>query len=249
MEQLQENSNNIVENNEILEQQIIKDKIITHVDTSINQLRNLMKKYINNITTIDKADKLAYWLEDYARFLNFEDNFDPTYLKSYKRGDIIKVNLGYNIGNEEGGLHYCVVVDKDNNRSSGIITVIPLTSFKGKKLHYTSVFLGDEIYQNFKQKYDNLMLKLSNTVNSFNETTSREQIQEALNDLSFVKKMDEEMFKMKKGSVALVSQITTISKQRIYDPKKNRDILSGLRLSDASLDLINDKIKELYIKN
>lgn len=123
-----------------------------------------------------------------------------------------------------------------------------MTSFKGKELHYSSVFLGDEIYKNFKQKYDKLMLNLSNTVNSFNETTSREEIQIALNDLSFIKRMDEEMSKMKKGSVALVSQITTISKQRIYDPKKNKDILSGLRISDGSLDLINNKIKELYIK-
>ena len=60
--------------------------------------------------------------------------------------------------------------------------------------------------------------------------------------------MDSEMLKMKKGSIALVSQITTISKQKIYDPKKNKDVLSGLRLSDESLDLINNKLKKLYIK-
>ena len=53
---------------------------------------------------------------------------------------------------------------------------------------------------------------------------------------------------MKKGSVALVSQITTISKQKIYDPQKTSDILSGLRLSDSSLDLINNKIKQLFVK-
>lgn len=53
---------------------------------------------------------------------------------------------------------------------------------------------------------------------------------------------------MKKGSIALVSQITTISKQRIYNPKTSSDILANLRVSDNTLDLIDSKIKELFIK-
>lgn len=63
-----------------------------------------------------------------------------------------------------------------------------------------------------------------------------------------MKKVNSEMSKMKKGSVALISQITTISKQKIYDPQKKSDVLSDLRISDKSLDLINEKIKKLYIK-
>lgn len=69
-----------------------------------------------------------------------------------------------------------------------------------------------------------------------------------LDDLNFINKMNVEMSKMKKGSIALVSQITTISKQRIYDPQKTGDILSGLHISNESLDLINEKIKQLYVK-
>lgn len=53
---------------------------------------------------------------------------------------------------------------------------------------------------------------------------------------------------MKQGSIALINQITTISKQRIYNPKTNYDILSGIKLSPNNLDKINDKIVELYIK-
>lgn len=61
-------------------------------------------------------------------------------------------------------------------------------------------------------------------------------------------KMLIELSRMKSGSYALINQITTISKQRIYDPKYTRDILSGIRLSTDNLDLINDKIKKMYIK-
>lgn len=226
-----------------------KDEIVSHVEVSLRQLKKLMISYTNNKETISKADKLAYWLEDYSRLLSFEDDFNPNCLKSYHRGDVIKVNLGYNIGNEEGGLHYCIVIDRFNPKSSGIVTVIPLTSYKGKSLHYSSVFLGNEIYLNFKEKYDKLMLELSQKINSINvENSTQEEIKSALDNLAFAKKVNSEMSKMKKGSVALISQITTISKQKIYDPQKKSDVLSDLRISDKSLDLINEKIKKLYIK-
>ena len=146
-------------------------------------------------------------------------------------------------------MHYCIVIDRFNPKSSGIVTVIPLTSYKGKSLHYSSVFLGNEIYLNFKEKYDKLMLELSQKINSINvKNSTQEEIKSALDNLAFAKKVNSEMSKMKKGSVALISQITTISKQKIYDPQKKSDVLSDLRISDKSLDLINEKIKKLYIK-
>ena len=54
---------------------------------------------------------------------------------------------------------------------------------------------------------------------------------------------------MKTGTIALVNQLTTISKQRIYNPKKDFDILSGIQLSDDSMKKIDEKIKQLFINN
>lgn len=51
---------------------------------------------------------------------------------------------------------------------------------------------------------------------------------------------------MNNGSIALVSQITTISKLRIYTPKTNYDALANIKLSNKSLDEIDKKLKELY---
>ena len=227
-----------------------EDEIMLHKDVALQKLNTLLLKYINNPEKIDKADKLSYWLEDYCRLLEFEDEFKPDFLKTYSRGDIIKVNLGYNIGNEEGGLHYCIVIDKHNSMHSGILTVIPLTSDKGKKAHFSEVNIGNEVYSSFQKKYNSIMLDLSHKVNNINvDTASHEEISDALEQLQFVKKLNAEMSKMKKGSIALVSQITTISKQKIYDPQKTGDILSGIKISDESLDLINNKIKQLFIKN
>ena len=136
--------------------------------------------------------------------------------------------------------------------SSGIITIIPLTSDKGKKLHFSEVNLGNEIFLKFKEKYNRLQLELSKKINELafksNDNLNLKNIGEATQKLRFMMKIDEELSKMKKGSIAMVSQITTISKQRIYDPQKTGDILSGIRLSNESLDLINDKMKQLFIK-
>ncbi|MCI6637397.1 MAG: hypothetical protein MSH32_03735 [Lachnospiraceae bacterium] len=57
----------------------------------------------------------------------------------------------------------------------------------------------------------------------------------------------EEISRMKSGSMAIINQITTISKQRIYTPKKAEDFLYSVSLSDTALNKINEKLKEKYI--
>lgn len=47
------------------------------------------------------------------------------------------------------------------------------------------------------------------------------------------------------SSKALVGQIRTVSKQRIIRPKKNKDDV--IEITDTQLELIKNKIKELYI--
>lgn len=75
-----------------------------------------------------------------------------------------------------------------------------------------------------------------------------EKVEQFKNDFKYIKKVEKEISKMKKGSIALVSQITTISKQRIYDPKTSSDILANLRVSNNTLNLIDSKIRELFLK-
>lgn len=52
---------------------------------------------------------------------------------------------------------------------------------------------------------------------------------------------------MKEGSVALVNQITTVSKMRIFDPRSLKGVLSGISLSEENMEKINQKIKDLYV--
>lgn len=87
-----------------------KDYIINNANEALNKL----EKYLNDCIAEDdsklkKANLLSFWLKDYTDYLLAEEKFEPFKLKHYGRGDIIKANLGFNVGNEEGRtpLLYC----------------------------------------------------------------------------------------------------------------------------------------------
>lgn len=224
-----------------------------------------------------KASLFSYWLRDYTRMLRYEETFDPKRLKTYKRGEIVKVHLGYNIGSEEGGLHYAIVLDNNNRRSDTAITIVPLTSVKnnGRPLYHARVALGDTIYLQLQEKLSSQKTTLHENLDKNNRELDillnyiqgkadesvhieKAELEKRIKDLYAAvdkqmklldsnDKISNEISKMKSGSIALVDQITTVSKIRIYDPLYHKDVLSGIRVSDEILDLIDGKIKELYL--
>lgn len=296
-----------------------KEELLTFKDNVLDDFKQLLEDLceINH----KKSALIAYWINDYKNYLSNEDNFRPQKLVKYKRGAIIKVNLGFNLGNEQGGLHYCVVLNKSDTVNAPILNVVPLSSVKDKhkKIHYTNVDLGNEIYSNTKLKLDqkiefleadltiikslqdileniikitsksapisnkNLLCvysslkdpieEFNNIVNNLHVKPNFEPILDAdssidstvfLSKLSrytevtghlatnaskqlpLLKKLLKEIMGMKEGSIAHVDQITTISKMRIYNPKSSYDTLHDVRLSNESLTLIDNKIKELF---
>lgn len=143
-------------------------------------------------------------------------------------------------------------------------------------LHRSNVSLGDEVYQALNQKLisvqsdmakimKNLEAKLDKLektpLNPLSEdfmvqyaerrtelTILRQQIDLWKKKDQFASKMSNEIAKMKCGSIALVGQITTISKIRIYDPLYPSHVLANVRVSTQALDLLDNKLKELFLK-
>ena len=166
-----------------------------------------------------------------------------------------------NVGNEEGGLHYCIVLDKINAKSYSTLTVVPLSSLKPKaKIRDTQVYLGHELFDKLHAKYTSLRdrsLDRAIEVQKKLEDYERNNVPfratpedfKAMQDANLCFKVGTEIVQMKTGTIALINQITTISKQRIYDPKNDLGILSDVRISDKYLDLIDKKIQKLFLKN
>lgn len=268
------------------------EKVSIHKKAALSKINNLLDTYINDPEHLKKANLISFWLENYISYIQREETFDPSYLKRYERGDIIKVNFGFNVGSEYGGLHYAIVLDKYNARNSPVITVIPLTSYtEGDDIHPNDVSLGNELYlklqlkirglkQNLsteRQQTESLRSSIQTLLNILepllNEVASTDDVNKiTMNDGQssalaqagrqlksiqvhedniqkqemLLNKASSEIAKMKDGSVALPNQITTISKQRIYDPKSSYDVLSGVKLSPDGLDKLNDGLKKLF---
>lgn len=247
-------------------------EVINNKNDSINNFNSYLDTCImQDKEHLKKANLLSHWIRNYTDYLQREETFNSSFLKEYSRGDIIKVNLGFNVGNEEGGLHYCVVLDKKNAKSYSTLTVVPLSSQKpSKKQNKTSVFLGDDIYEKLYKKYTDLSNEIIQRIdvleiqvlelNKLPEITDEQKIvknfkiEKSVEELLYVRehlnlidKIKIELDQMKSGSIALVNQITTISKLRIYNPKRDLDILSGIKLSDEQMQLIDEKIKKLFI--
>jgi mRNA-degrading endonuclease toxin of MazEF toxin-antitoxin module len=189
-----------MENNEL------KNKAIELKNKSLKRLNSSFLTHIN-FNEYKQTHLLAYWINDFAMYHDNERKFDVSKSGRFLRGSVINVNFGYNVGNEFGGLHYCVVLNKNDNLKNGTLNVLPLTSKKnGKKYPNSCVNLGTELYDKLNDNH----LQTSNS----------------------------------KESIGLIHQITTISKQRIFNEPK----LYKFRISNEKLDLIDKKIIEFFTK-
>lgn len=237
-----------------------KDKSLTdikqHCEKALKQLRAFL---FNDMCTSDKpmkADKLAYWLQDYVYFLKSEPTFDPKKRPRYDRGALVKAQLGFRIGSEHGGLHYCIVIE-DNPQRSPVVTVIPLTSLKPgkdlKKLRRGELFLGNELFRavaaqaKIRIAAAEKELQLSDALRREPKAESIPKLQNDVErKIKHLKLTMAEIKKMKSGSIALLTQITTISKIRIADPTNKGGVLSDIKLSDSTLQKIDENIIQLF---
>lgn len=272
---------------DIISKKLIKEDVIQNKKEAIKNLNAMLESLIGGKDPkyLKKASLISYWIKDYTRMLNFEEKFAPAKNIAYKRGDIVKVNFGFKIGAEYGGLHYGVILDKHNPRNSPVATVIPLTSIKnGKDIHENNVYLGNELFEKLDNKFNKTLSEIEHEQIEI-ETKSKElesellslrdilyrepsKVSEYSNKIDDLKQMSEtikqracfnesrmaevrkllkELSKMKQGSIAIINQITTISKIRIIDPKSSIGVLRGISLSAENMNRINDKVKELFM--
>lgn len=241
-------------------------ELIEHKQNAVNEVDDFLNSLISSESPIDKskADKLSYWLEDYIRFLRIESEISSAKFKRYKRGQVIKVHLGFNVGSEEGGLHYALVISNNDSIKSSVVHIVPLTSIKDStdlnsiRADRGQIVLGNELYRLLFLKVRTLETQIDDEINDLEKEVTtltkddpkKDQFQ---NRIILLKrqsilhaKMVKEINKMKKGSIALVGQITTVSKIRIFDPKTNKDVLSNIRMSNETMNKIDGAIERMF---
>lgn len=263
-----------------------KNKILSEKECVLNQINSFIENLASN--DLKKANIFTKQLKQYINMLRFERKFNPSRNIAYERGNVIRVDFGYNVGCELGGPHYAVVLNNYGNQKSSTLNVVPLSSKKDKTVHKSNVDIGEDLYQKIDEKRLELLNQIKPTLLSLREDAivkclasrmlTSDTAKFILNlasedDLYELKSLFNEadnimlqkaqniedpllefgdvfweLENMKHGSVALVSQIKTISKIRVCDPKCTSDILYGISLSEKSMSLIDEKIKERFCK-
>lgn len=116
---------------------------------------NDLEKALDNLKSVilskplKKQGILINWLNNWAKLLKREENFNSKFLPYYKRGDIVYADFGFNVGAEFGGIHYAVIMENNNSKGNGNVIVVPLTSLDENKsvndIPHVDVYIGDKV--------------------------------------------------------------------------------------------------------
>lgn len=218
------------------------------LDKNLDQVLSEFKNTVLNDLDFKQAKILVYWLNDWnEKFLKNENSFDPLKLIKYKRGNIVKAHLGYNIGSEQGGLHYGLVLDKDNDKNSPVLTIIPLRSLKDNESAEDintnfEIYLGEALITDKIEYVQGKIEDLKNKSKSLSQTDSN-----YIKYSKRIRRYEKELRNLQKGSIAIVSQIRTVSKMRIFEPIKSYHSLRKFELDKKKLNDIDNMIKTLFI--
>lgn len=109
------------------------------VKPALEKLKNTLTKVGETIRNWElKRGKLfVNWLNKKIDYIEKEQDYDPLMDNYYKRRDIVHVDLGFNVGSEDGGGHYAIVLWA--SQKSKTITVIPITSEKPGSYHNKNI--------------------------------------------------------------------------------------------------------------
>ncbi len=189
-----------------------------------NKFENAMKNFrILRETENEKFSTIDNWLEKESNlFLQETKRKKNCKYKHFKRGTLIKVDFGVNLGSELCFTHFAIVLSNNDNIKQDSITVLPLTSKPGVGRLQLGDIIKKELVKNIK-----------------NKTEKRELSElEIKNLLSLMNKYK----KYKNLSYAFISQITTISKSRIIYSTNEFDIINKTRCSAEILNEIDEAI-------
>ncbi len=167
----------------------------------------------------------------------------------YKRGQIVLVDFSPSMGSELRGKHFAIVLTKNDSPNNGVLTVVPLSS--KEKPYYLDIgnIVSKQIYPQLLVIVNELNTALTSLDTSETNVSNIQEVVKVLKNVNEFKQVANIYTKKNKKSFALVQNITTISKTRIKKPVNHYDPIKKLIADSLILDLIDNKIIELFTNN
>lgn len=214
---------------------------------------------------ITKFAKLPDWLKHISYYFKKEcENKLPISYYHYKRGSVINVDFGVNLGSEFSFTHLAIVLNKHDNSFKTTLTVLPLTSKKGKN----RLPLGKDIFnqtttiiQNEQDEIEKELISMEKDMasikNKFKDVSDKQALLKEMQPLAdklkilsvklaMFQKVKKIYMNFNKESYVRLSDITTISKLRInrinkYDPS------GQIRLTQEQMEKIDIELAKLFL--
>ncbi|MCI3137693.1 type II toxin-antitoxin system PemK/MazF family toxin [Staphylococcus hominis] len=232
------------------------------------KIYNAMKDFDFLSKTNNKKFKyLPSW--QYSKAYWFKKEHNGSSKKKYvklKRGSIVFVNFGVNVGSEISGHHFAVVVNKDDTIYKPVTTVVPLTS-KSKDFYIplentviknATVHLRMQLNEISKKiekvkKYIEILdntsskkvLKYRFTFSFFESINIYGITMENTKEIDLLEKVVKMYEKYQKKTYADVNNIQTISKLKIQSINKY-DPSGKIKVSNNNLNDIDKAIIERF---
>lgn len=242
---------------------ITLEQLQAHIEEAVDELDALLSGWLVSADAADqkRAQLLSYWIKTYTRMIRREKEFNPASIPRLARRQIVNVDFGFRVGSELGGLHYAVVLDKNNSQKADTVTVIPLGSLKENFVPTRSkIKLSNGIYESLDAKVQGQLEQSRAIINGFLNDKELLKLPEdqrveeigrryttAKGMLDNAQASVDKMRKLKHGSVANISQLTAVSKIRIKEPVTPKDALYGVKISLDDMKEIETALIEQYI--
>lgn len=181
-----------------------------------------------------KYKYLSSWLLSNSRYLKNDRLKKAKSNKIYKRGSLIFVDFGVNVGAELSNYHFAVVLNKKDNKRNNVLTVIPVTSHE----NYFTVKLDGFISEKSQKYLYDLLTKKIDVIVSLISLADLDW------DFSKLKDSTKQLI-AERNSVLSSSDAERILKYAKLDPQNQKQITEFM---ENSIKMIEDlsEIKKKY---
>lgn len=235
------------------------------IPTQKNQQKDRLFKANQNYESIcdmDLSDKFGYvdeWIYKKSNILlkeaeiykDLKNEKKFVSKRTYKRGSIVKIDFGVNIGSELSQMHFGVVLTKYDKNNIDTLIVLPLSSSDtnfNKELNY-------DIFANLLDK-EQLFLKVQKTNlnyikrqmadKSIKEQKGKRELSIIYKNIKFIENVICYYKNHNKKTYYCIDQVRSISKSRIIEPINSYDILEQTKLPNPVMNQIDIDIAKKY---
>lgn len=196
---------------------LFKNQKLKHTSSKYRFLAPAVKRQSEQYLYEAKTPKRKYW--------------------KFNRGALVFVEFGVNIGGELSNNHWAIVLDKNDSPYKKTLTIIPVSSKESQNTVPIQELIGSQPMPYIGKKIEELRLLIED------DNSNAPKITE---EIAYLREVIAYYGKYLKQSYAKCDSIQTISKDRIL--KKNPlDPVGKIKVSPTTLDLVNQKLSELYL--